>query len=64
MNQEKGFRDQVQLLWIPQFLPLPHPIRDIWLLLAGSAYPEDTPPAKFGGQSYKWDQREWPSLTA
>lgn len=42
----------------------PHPVRDIWLLLAGSAHPEDAPPATLGGQSYRRDQREWPSLTA
>ena len=45
-------------------LPPPHPRRDMWLLLAGSAHLEDFPPAKSGGQSYRWDQREWLSLTA
>ena len=44
--------------------PPPHPRRDMWLLLAGSAHLEDFPPAKSGGQSYRWDQREWLSLTA
>lgn len=64
MNQEKGFRDQVPLLQIPQSLPLPPPVRDIWLLLAGSAHPEAFPPAKCGGQSRRWDQREWLRRTA
>ena len=29
----------------------PHPVRDIWLLLAGSAHPEDFPPAKLSGRA-------------
>lgn len=63
MSQEKGFGGQVQVLGIPQSSPRPHPVRDTWLHVAGSAYP-DAPAARSGGQSYRWDQKERPSLTA
>lgn len=45
LNESEGLLGPIPAPDIPPVLPLPHPIRDIWLLLAGSAHPEDIPPS-------------------